>query len=209
MAEANPKRLYKFISSEHLSGIKSHGRLFIGTIGYYRVDDGLLGARNDLEDGVWKWKPTPGSYRIEPDHWLAKTYNLDEPTTLTFEQGAALNYQGDGALFCTSHSLSEGLRRRMAKEFGCDTYFRIDRPQEFFRAVNSHPEMRFAYAGRYIVYRNFSDEETRTGGIPWPWRKRLNYRWQREFRVVWKTPLDWKPRLIDVPDILPFVTFVT
>lgn len=203
-----PRHIYKFTRSEFIDDLKRLGRIAINTTESYRKDDGKDGGLNDPEDAVREWRPSAGTYDVP--FWMASRLKVPQGRDIkfVFEEGAVIRQTQTGAVFCCSHKMSPGIRTKMLREFGHDTYYRIDNVLEFVRVVSAHESLRdFRAHSDFVTYREYTEIERREGGPADPWTKRNSYAWQCEYRIAWQTPITWQPRLIDVPAILPYISF--
>jgi len=179
----------------------------IGSVEEFRVPDGEDGGRTDNKEIVTTWSPPGGNYTFAPDHPFVKTILQGQvppmPVEVTIAEGAKFIFRPNAYLYCTSLEYTDDLKERMALEFGADACIAISRPLVFIEALRQHPLM----CGRKSWYRPVEyaavDAEVTEFKGNNPFLKRLEFSWQKEFRILWSAEPAERRRIIEVSQIIP------
>lgn len=213
-------RAYKFLPSQFAHDFATKGILRIGTAGSFRIDDGVGGGRNDTDEISHRFRPGPLQVEAAKIPPLKRLFERDgailsEKFEVEFEDGAELVFQADCYIFCASSKITHRLSRGMAGKFGCDACVRISDVRQFAKILTDHCE-NLRYPGienvpngtfNFGTVRYLPVDPTIPGNID-PFRKRPEFRWQNEVRIIWPKAPPLEPFIIEVPELVKLLKMV-
>lgn len=205
-----PRHLYVFTKKEYLDGLLKEGTIRVGTLAEYRKDDGTTGAKNDENEGSAFWQPK-GEIQVTPDHPILKHMIHPASGTFSMEGGAYVRIPTNHNLLCLAKAISTSMIKRMKKDFGSNSCYRIDNPIDFFLDItDAIPELEEPISARpvkYVYKRPVAVDHLARDLFIDPYLKPWEYGWQREYRIVWPTidPDNVKPYLVNVPSLAGYI----
>lgn len=213
-------RAYKFLPARFASDFATKGILRIGTAGSFRVDDGVAGGRNDTEEFSHRFQPGPLRIKAAKIPALKRMLEengslVDESVVIAFEDGASIVFETDCYIFCASSKITRRLAVGMAEKFGCDACVRISDVRQFAQILTEHCE-NLRYSGiknvpigafDFGVVRYLPVDPTIPGDID-PLRKRREFRWQNEVRIIWPKAPPLEPFIVEIHELTKLLKMV-
>lgn len=159
----------------------------------FRMDDVHGDGRSDPDELTSAAQPKDGGEIIRSDHPAfpadmfvfikgGKRYHTDMTVS-----GAEVRVYDNALLYCTSTILTEDVRRAMLDKFNAGAVFKIEDIDDFAARVSASPSLENFNLRKGLV--EYADPAATTLAEMQPvspFRKRLMYQWQSEYRLVWE-----------------------
>jgi hypothetical protein len=186
----NERVLFRFVPNKYLHDILQ-GKLYMNALSYFSELEAEDMARSDDREGQSFWLPQGTIISIRGNQGFIPIAGV---THIAHTIEGALK-QNIFCLYALPCAVNAELVDRRNLEFG-DTFIRFTQPDEFLRRVRKAAEgMGQEFCAGLVRY----VAETYDGPVG-PFRKRLLFSYQNEFRIVLK-PGTGGPLVLDIGDI--------
>jgi hypothetical protein len=193
-------RAYKFFESQYLDSLIELGRIRIGTANSFREQDGVEGGRSDQHEFVTAWSPDHDIVMTSNDHpFVKKVAGGSTGGTFVMSKGARFSLIEDALLLCFSTAITPAVCQGMYEKFGCDMYYEVpDLARYIFALMDADTRLENG------AYKPVSYDRTGEFELEFRepyFRKRPEFAWQNEGRMIFGGSTAGGPFILDVPKI--------